>query len=229
MVKNLAKLQQNLSYQFANLDIARQALTHRSASKSHNERLEFLGDSLLGFIIAEALYDLHPQASEGELSRMRASIVNKTSLAAIARELELGECLQLGSGELKSGGRERDSILADAVEALIAAVYLDGGMQACKSFVQRINVNNLSTDDNSTKKKDCKTRLQELLQAQGRQLPQYKVMEVSGAAHEQVFHILCKLDSFPEETRGTGTSKREAEQRAAEKMLEAIAVSAGEQ
>ncbi len=229
MVKKLEKLQQSLAYQFSNLDLAQQALTHRSASKSHNERFEFLGDSLLGFIIAEALFDLYPEASEGELSRMRASLVNKASLAAIGRELQLGELLQLGAGELKSGGMERDSILADTVEALIAAIYLDGGLEACKQFVKTINARNLSTEEGSAKQKDCKTRLQELLQAQGRALPNYEVVEVSGAAHEQVFHVSCSLEFLQKKAVGIGSSKRLAEQQAAEKMLDSIEESIGEQ
>lgn len=229
MVKQLEKLQQTLAYQFSDLDLAQQALTHRSANKPHNERLEFLGDALLGFIIAEALYELHPEASEGELSRMRANIVNKSALAEIAREIELGEFLQLGTGELKSGGMQRDSILADTVEALTAAIYLDGGLAACKSFVKTINERNLFFKENSSKQKDCKTRLQELLQAQGKDLPHYEVVKVSGAAHEQVFHVACKLDVLSEKQIGSGSSKRDAEQRAAEKILNSIERSTGEQ
>ncbi len=229
MVKKLENLQQALAYEFSNLDLAQQALTHRSAHKSHNERLEFLGDSLLGFIIAEALFDLHPEASEGELSRMRAGLVNKVSLASIARDLKLGDFLLLGQGELNSGGHKRDSILADSVEALIAAIYLDGGMQACKAFVISTNKNNLSPEETTTKQKDCKTRLQELLQAQGRGLPVYEVVEVSGAAHEQFFHVRCKLDFLRSEAIGTGYSKRAAEQQAAQKILNSIEHFVGEQ
>ncbi len=228
MVKKSENLQQAIAYEFSNLDLAQQALTHRSARRSHNERLEFLGDSLLGFIIAEALFDLHPEASEGELSRMRASLVNKASLAAIARELKLGDFLQLGMGELNSGGQQRDSILADSVEALIAAIYLDGGMQACKAFVLSINKHKLSTEATNSRQKDCKTRLQELLQAQGRSLPVYEVVEVTGAAHEHVFHVRCKLGFLRSEAIGTASSKRAAEQQAAEKILNSIKLSIGE-
>jgi len=222
MVKKLDTLEQTLAYQFSNPELANLALTHRSANAEHNERLEFLGDSLLGFIVADLLFELNPAASEGELSRMRSSLVNKTALAAIARKLELGEFLQLGTGERNSGGKDRDSILADTVEALIAAIYLDGGMAPCKAFVIAINESKLVTKSGVTKQKDAKTRLQELLQAQGRKLPDYEVVEVAGAAHEQVFHVSCKLESLNIQAQGSGSSKREAEQAAAEKILYSI-------
>lgn len=222
MVKKLDTLEQTLAYQFSNPELAKLALTHRSANAEHNERLEFLGDSLLGFIVADLLFELNPGASEGELSRMRSSLVNKTALAAIARKLELGKFLQLGTGERNSGGKDRDSILADTVEALIAAIYLDGGMAPCKVFVIAINGSKLATKSGVTKQKDAKTRLQELLQAQGRKLPDYEVVEVAGAAHEQVFHVSCKLESLNIQAQGSGSSKREAEQAAAEKILDSI-------
>lgn len=222
MANKLDKLQHNLDYQFSDLELAQQALTHRSAKKFNNERLEFLGDSLLGFIIAQALYEIHPQASEGELSRMRASMVSKPALAEIARELELGDYVHLGSGELKSGGMNRDSILADTVEALIAAIYLDGGMGACTEFVKKLNAKNLQSHDANRKQKDSKTRLQELMQARGRSLPLYQVTEVAGAAHQQVFHVSCKIDILDDSQKGSGGSKREAEQRAARKILEVL-------
>jgi ribonuclease III len=225
MVNKLDKLQQTLAYQFSNPKLAQLALTHRSATASHNERLEFLGDSLLGFIIAEVLYELHPEATEGELSRMRASMVKKSALAKIARNLQLGDYLQLGSGELNSGGSERDSILADSVEALIAAIFLDGGMQACKSFVKSINASMLSTKAVRGKQKDAKTQLQEFLQAQGAALPDYEVLEIGGVAHDQVFHVSCKLESRGQSAKGSGSSKREAEQQAAQKLLDAIKAS----
>ena len=222
MDNKLDKLQQKLDYQFSNLELARQALTHRSANKLNNERLEFLGDSLLGCIIAQALYEIHPQASEGELSRMRASMVNKSALADIAREMELGDFVQLGSGELKSGGKHRDSILADTVEALIAAIYLDGGMSACDQFVRKWSENNLYSHDANRKQKDCKTRLQELMQARGSGLPGYEVTEVSGAAHQQIFHVTCKIDILNVAQSGSGGNKRDAEQEAAQKILEVL-------
>ncbi len=222
MVNKLEDLQHSLAYQFSNPDLAQLALTHRSANAAHNERLEFLGDSLLGFIVAEALFTLNPQASEGELSRMRSALVNKNALAAAARSLGIGEHLQLGTGEANSGGSDRDSILADTVEALIAAIYLDGGIDACTTFVKKISESKLAIDAAATEKKDAKTRLQEFLQSQGKSLPIYEVMKISGAAHEQMFHVSCRLESLGAESEGSGTSKREAEQQAATKILDVI-------
>ena len=222
MVNKLANLQQSLAYQFSNPELAQLALTHRSANAAHNERLEFLGDSLLGFIVAETLFTLNPQASEGELSRMRSALVNKNALACAARNLGIGDYLQLGTGEANSGGSDRDSILADTVEALIAAIYLDGGLGACTTFVKKISESKLAIDAAATEQKDAKTRLQEFLQAQGKSLPEYQVVEISGPAHEQLFHISCSLKSLGTEATGSGSSKREAEQAAAKKILEAI-------
>jgi len=226
MVNKLENLQLSLAYEFSNQELAYLALTHRSANATHNERLEFLGDSLLGFIVAEALFTLNPQATEGELSRMRSALVNKQALAAVARDLGIGDYLRLGSGEANSGGRDRDSILADTVEALIAAIYMDGGMQACTEFVKRISERKLAEETALTEQKDAKTRLQEFLQAQGKKLPQYEVEEITGAAHEQVFHVSCRLSSLNTEARGSGSSKREAEQVAAMKILDAIEATA---
>jgi len=222
MVNKLESLQQSLAYQFSNPELAQLALTHRSANAVHNERLEFLGDSLLGFIVAETLFTLYPQASEGELSRMRSALVNKNALAAAARNLGLGEYLQLGAGEASSGGNNRDSILADTVEALIAAIYLDGGIDACTIFVKKISESKLAQDTAATEQKDAKTRLQEFLQAQRKNLPKYEVVEISGAAHKQVFHVRCALESLGTEATGSGASKREAEQQAATKILNAM-------
>jgi len=226
MVNKLDNLQKSLAYQFSNPDLAQLALTHCSASAKHNERLEFLGDSLLGFIVAETLFTLNPQATEGELSRMRSALVNKNALATAARSLGIGEYLQLGTGEANSGGNDRDSILADTVEALIAAIYLDGGIDACTTFVKKISESKLAIDTATTERKDAKTRLQELLQAQGKNLPKYEVVEITGAAHEQVFHVSCRLESLGAEFAGSGTSKREAEQQAAMKILDAIEATA---
>ncbi len=222
MVNKLENLQQSLAYQFSNPELAQLALTHRSANAVHNERLEFIGDALLGFIVAEMLFTLNPQATEGELSRMRSALVNKNALAAAARSLEIGEYLQLGTGEANSGGSDRDSILADTVEALIAAIYLDGGIDACTTFVKKISESTLAIDTATTERKDAKTRLQEFLQAQGKKLPKYEVVEITGAAHEQVFHVSCRLESFGTESAGSGTSKREAQQHAAMQILDEI-------
>ena len=222
MANKLEDLQKSLAYQFSNPDLAQLALTHRSANAEHNERLEFLGDALLGFIVAETLFTLNPQAAEGELSRMRSALVNKSALAAAARSLGIGEYLQLGTGETNSGGSDRDSILADTVEALIAAIYLDGGIGACTTFVKKISESKLAIDTATTERKDAKTRLQEFLQAQGKNLPKYEVVEITGAAHEQVFHVSCRLESLGAKSAGSGTSKREAEQQAAMTILDAI-------
>ncbi len=200
----------------------RLALTHRSANKLNNERLEFLGDSLLGFIIAESLCLINVDASEGELSRMRSSIVNKDSLAQIARTLQLGDFVCLGAGEAKTGGRERDSILADAVEAVIAAIYLDGGMGDCKKVVEHWNSDKLSTEDPKQGQKDYKTRLQELMQSRGAVLPSYFTIGTSGEAHQQTFLVECRAEGLGQPQQGSGRSKRVAEQSAAEKALTAL-------
>ena len=226
MVNKLDNLQKSLAYQFSNPDLAQLALTHCSANAKHNERLEFLGDSLLGFIVAETLFTLNPQATEGELSRMRSALVNKNALATAARSLGIGEYLQLGTGEANSGGNDRDSILADTVEALIAAIYLDGGIDACTTFVKKISESKLAIDTATTERKDAKTRLQEFLQAQGKNLPKYEVVEITGAAHEQVFYVSCRLESLGAKSAGSGASKREAEQQAAMKILDAIEAAA---
>jgi ribonuclease III len=226
MPNTLDKLQGNLHYQFSEPGLLKQALTHRSAEKNHNERLEFLGDSLLGFLIANQLYEHHSKASEGQLSRLRSAIVNNGSLAAIAREMRLGEFLQLGSGEVKSGGRDRDSILADAVEAVIAAVYLDAGMDACRGFVSRWFSSQLQPgneiDLEPENLKDSKTRLQELMQSKSLALPHYEVIGTSGAAHEQTFEVACSIAILETPQTGSGSSKREAEQEAAMKTLQQL-------
>ena len=218
MAENLDRLQNILAYQFSDLTLAKQALTHRSASKDNNERLEFLGDALLDFIVGEALFSTYADASEGNLTRMRAAIVNKTALAAIAHDLELGACLVLGAGEANSGGKQRDSILADTYEALVAAIYLDGGMDPCKQFVMRSTAE-LIKNPQQGQRKDYKTRLQELLQSRAEELPQYRVVETHGEAHAQQFVVECEVAALPKAERGHGGSKRLAEQEAARKIL----------
>ena len=219
MAIDLDKLQQLLNHKFSDPDLARLALTHRSANKLNNERLEFLGDSLLGYIIAEILFEIFPQASEGELSRLRAMLVNKNTLAEIAREIDLKNFIQLGSGEKKSGGDNRDSILADAIEALIAAIYLDGGINSCKSLIKDWIADRIATESVVEQQKDAKTKLQEMMQAQGLSLPVYSVLEISGEAHQQNFLVECRVDVMAESQKGTGSSKRNAEQEAAIGML----------
>ncbi len=210
------QLEKSLNYHFSNPALLRRALTHRSAQKEHNERLEFLGDSLLGFVVADTLCDKYPEASEGDLSRIRANFVNKRSLVKVARQFRLGEFIELGAGERKSGGRERDSILADAVEALIAAIYLDGGMQACREFIASWKEQPTATA------KDSKTLLQELAQSQSMAVPQYRVLEISGAAHEQQFQVQCEVDLVDGPVQGSGSSKQKAEQDAAAKILDKL-------
>jgi len=221
MSSPLEKLQLTLGYQFANPDLLSLALTHRSMSKLNYERLEFLGDALLDFVIGEILYFRFEDASEGELSRLRASFVNKSALANIGRQLELGSLVKLGAGEAKSGGKQRESILADVVEAIVAAVYLDGGLEASKSVVLSLTAEMFENPRQEAQTKDAKTRLQELLQARSLPLPVYKVLEIGGEAHEQTFHVECRTALLEEPTRGTGPSKRSAEQHAAELAIAA--------
>ncbi len=214
----LRRLSDRLGHVFSDTALLRQALTHRSAASRNNERLEFLGDSLLNFLIAEALYTDHGQLPEGDLSRLRAHLVKGDTLAEIAREIGLGDYLILGGGELKSGGYRRDSILADAVEALIAAVYLDGGMEACRALVQRLYAERLRQVDPKKMGKDAKTRLQEWLQKRKVPLPRYEVLQVTGPAHDQTFHVACHVEGLPPFKASAG-SRRKAEQLAAGRAL----------
>lgn len=207
-----------LTYSFRDPSLAALALTHRSVGKPNNERLEFLGDALLGAIVAEMLFETHPKASEGEMSRLRAQLVNGQALAEMARELELGDRLKLGSGELKSGGFRRDSILADAFEALIAAVYLDGGFDTCRETVRALFADRVAALPRSSK--DAKTRLQEWLQAKGLALPQYELVGAEGEDHARIFDVNCAVtEPLPINATGRGSSRRLAEQDAAEAVL----------
>ncbi len=207
-----------LGYRFRDPTLADLALTHRSVGKPNNERLEFLGDAFLGAIVAEMLYEAHPNASEGELSRLRAQLVNGQALAAIARELELGDRLRLGPGELKSGGFRRESILADAFEAMIAAVYLDGGFHACREVVRQLFAELVASLPRSSK--DAKTRLQEHLQAQGWPLPRYELIASRGDDHAKQFDVRCVVNEpLPAQAEASGSSRRAAEQEAAEIVL----------
>lgn len=200
-------------------DLLALALTHRSAGRANNERLEFLGDAALGLVMAETLWSRFPDADEGELSRRRAALVNKDSLAAVARELRLGDYLRLGPGELRTGGHARDSILADALEALIGAVYVDCGLVRVRDMVLRLFAERLAQVAGEDAVKDPKTRLQEWLQARRRPVPEYSVVDVSGAAHDQQFVVICRLADTSAETQGRGSSRRRAEQDAAGRML----------
>jgi ribonuclease-3 len=207
-----------LAYRFNDPALVQLALTHRSVGRPNNERLEFLGDALLGAIIAELLYEVHPKSNEGELSRLRAQLVNGQALAAVARELELGDQLRLGPGELKSGGFRRDSILADALEAVVAAVYVDGGFDACRQTVRELFGERIAGLRRSSK--DAKTRLQEHLQAGGWPLPQYELTGSHGDDHAKTFDVSCSIsEPLPLSTTASGGSRRTAEQDAAESVL----------
>ena len=209
-----------LTYHFRDPSLAELALTHRSAGKPNNERMEFLGDALLGTLVAEMLYETHAKASEGDLSRLRSQLVNGQALAEMARELELGDRLKLGSGELKSGGFRRDSILADAFEALVAAIYLDGGYEACRETVRILFATRVAALRAS---KDAKTRLQEWLQAQGLPLPQYELVGTYGEEHARTFDVSCTIaEPMPLSAEGHGSSRRLAEQGAAAIVLERL-------
>ncbi|MCL1634005.1 ribonuclease III [Luteimonas sp. SX5] len=210
------------NHAFKDPGLLKQALTHRSAGAPHNERLEFLGDALVGLIVADALYARWPKADEGALTRARSELVRESSLAAIARRMDLGGALILGPGEMKSGGHRRDSILSDALEALVGAIYLDAGYEACRDavlpwFAQAIDELQAGKVD-----KDAKTRLQEWLQARQRPLPVYELAAESGDDHAKVFHVRCRLTDAELAAEGEGPSRRAAEQAAAEGVLQAL-------
>jgi len=219
MNASVRHLELKISYKFQNKSLAELALTHRSANSIHNERLEFLGDSILGFTVAEALFSNFSEASEGDLSRMRSALVNKETLARIARDLDLGPLLLLGPGELKSGGRDRASTLSDAVEAIIGAIYLDTGMDACRNIILELLSPFMPDASPGSVYKDSKTRLQELLQAQGHGVPEYEVVSISGEAHQQIFSVSCCISLLTEPTFGKGSNRRVAEQQAAQAAL----------
>ncbi|MFT3930091.1 MAG: ribonuclease III [Spongiibacteraceae bacterium] len=219
-IDNRAVLFRRLGYSFQHVALAEQALTHRSFGSAHNERLEFLGDAIVNFIIAEALFQRFPTTREGELTRMRATLIRTETLAAIAREFELGDYLRLGSGEMKSGGKRRESILADTLEAMIGAIYLDGGIEPCKQCVLRWFESRLQQVVPGEINKDPKTRLQEWLQARGRALPVYTLAATHGEEHNQQFDMVCTLPSVSQTFSGSGSSRRAAEQEAAQQALD---------
>lgn len=216
------KLQERLGYSFEDPDLLEQALTHRSLGAHNNERLEFLGDAILGLVVAELLFQAEPEAHEGRLTRLRAHLVRRETLAAMARDLELGEGLRLGAGELKSGGRGRDSILADAFEAVVGAIYLDAGMRPCRGVLESLYRARLADATREVGLKDAKTRLQEALQGRGLGLPRYVVVKREGAAHDQSFTVECEVDAIAHRITGIGSSRRKAEQDAASRALEAL-------
>lgn len=215
----LGRLERRLGHGFTDRGHLQLALTHRSAAANNNERLEFLGDALLGCVIAERLYQAFPQVDEGRLSRMRAQLVRGESLAELSRDLGLGEFLTLGPGELRNGGHARDSTLADALEALIGAIYLDAGVGAAQAFIDRLFQHRIAALNSAMPGKDPKTRLQEWLQARQLPLPEYSVLTITGKAHEQVFKVSCGLTDRPWVCEATGRSRRRAEQAAAKDML----------
>lgn len=211
-----------LGYRFSDAGLLERALTHRSAGGRHNERLEYLGDAALGFVVAEALYREAPDADEGHLSRLRATLVNRPTLAGMAVGLGFPDHVRLGPGELRSGGFRRESILADALEAVLGAVYLDGGFGALRDVVLRLYGPRLASLPEPDALKDPKTRLQEALQAAGRALPDYQVEAVEGEAHRQRFTVACRVEGEDSPTVGRGSSRRAAEQSAAADMLERL-------
>lgn len=219
---SLERLIRDLGYVFKNAPLLTQAVTHRSFSANNNERLEFLGDSVLNFIIAHQLYKRFSKLPEGDLSRLRAALVKESTLSEIAIGLSVGESLKLGEGELKCAGYKRPSILADALEAIVGAVYLDGGFVAAEALVLKLYEQKLTNIDPKMIDKDAKSQLQEYLQGKKIELPDYSVVSIEGEAHAQTFKIECVIQKLRISTVGEGTSRRVAEQQAAQFALEAI-------
>lgn len=216
---SLTKLQQLIGYQFQDDDLLTQSLTHRSYGTHNNERLEFLGDSILNLSITQSLYDRFPDATEGQMSRLRATLVRRSTLADVAREFNLGGFLIMGLGERKSGGFGRDSILSNTVEAIIGAICLDRGLPASQERVLAWYESRLDELSLDVSQKDCKTRLQEYLQGIGAALPEYIVTKTTGMSHEQVFTVECRSEVLAEQVVGEGSSRRAAEQVVAEQAL----------
>jgi ribonuclease-3 len=217
------RLEQALGHSFVRRGLLQQALTHRSAGSPHNERLEFLGDSLLNCVVAAALFEHFPNHREGELSRLRANLVCQESLARIAQAASLGDCLRLGEGEMKSAGFRRPSILADALEALFGAIYLDAGFTAVQAVIDKLYRELIDGIDPAEIGKDPKTALQEYLQSKRIELPQYRLVETRGEAHDQSFEIECAVGALGIRCRGVGSSRRAAEQDAARLTMNEIA------
>jgi ribonuclease-3 len=218
----VSELEQTIGHQFSSSELVTTALTHRSFGSDNNERLEFLGDSVLSYVITEYLYITFPQAREGQLSRIRAQLVKGVTLAELAREFDLGRHIRLGIGEKKSGGDQRESILADAVEALIGAIHLDAGFEQAKLCVLSWFDGRLKAISLDQKAKDSKSQLQELLQARQLPLPEYTVSNIVGAAHDQRFYIECLVPALDVKTEGAGSNRKKAEQQAAASMLKKL-------
>jgi ribonuclease-3 len=217
-----AWLRDALGYECRDVALLEAALTHRSAGGAHNERLEFLGDAVLNCVVAMLVFREFAAADEGDLSRFRASLVSGEALAVVAAEIDLGPQVRLGSGELKSGGFRRKSILADALEALFGAIYLDGGFDAAAQVIERLFVPRLDRLPSAAELKDPKTRLQEAVQAKGLPLPAYSVESITGEAHNQMFQVVCSVESLGLRAVGVGPSRRRAEQSAASEVLAAL-------
>ena len=222
VVKTAEWLQKTFAYQFQDISLLEDALTHRSVGRRNNERLEFLGDAILDFVVSDMIFMSRPAADEGDLSRLRASLVKDTRLAEIAASIGLGEYLILGSGEKKSGAQRRGSILADAVEAIFGAIYLDAGFAAVDDVIRRVFGTLVAELPDSEALKDPKSRLQEFLQGSGYALPVYRVETVSGEAHEQLFEVSCRAQEMKLISKGHGTTRRDAEQVAAAGILSQI-------
>ena len=221
-MKAINVLEKHFGYQFKNSELLDQALTHRSASKKHYERLEFLGDSILGFVISGELYNRFPDANEGELTRLRSQIVKGETLAKISKELELREFVNFGPGELKSGSRRRASILADVLESIIGAIFIDSDLPTVEKIILTLFASKLASSHPDKILKDPKTRLQEYLQSRGMDLPEYEVEEITGPAHKQHFKVLCKIVALGLVEQGEGGSRKHAEQDAAKKIYEKV-------
>lgn len=222
MKKAASWLEKNLCYRFQDAELFEQALTHRSAGSRNNERLEFLGDAILDFIVADLVYRARSDADEGELSKLRASLVKDETLAKIALQLELGEHLVLGSGELKSGGHRRESILADALEAIFGAVFLDRGFDAAREVVEFVYKDRIRDLPNIDDLRDPKTRLQEWLQARKMPLPEYELLQTKGKDHARKFRVGCRVAGMSLLTEGESTTRRKAEQIAARSMMQQL-------
>ncbi|MGB5327048.1 MAG: ribonuclease III [Gammaproteobacteria bacterium] len=222
---NADKLCTLTGYQFKQTNLLEQALTHRSYSRQlNNERLEFLGDSILNLIISNHIYERFSAADEGDLSRIRASLVKEETLAQVARQIDLGDYIHLGGGELKSGGYRRASILSDALEALIGAIYLDSDYAQTEAAVLHLYREQLQNIDAGANLRDPKTRLQEYLQANKKSLPIYQVDQITGKSHDQVFTVSCKLTDLDMQSNGKGSSRKKAEQQAAQKILDKLGI-----
>ena len=218
----LDALQKTIGHRFSRLELLQQAVTHRSFGSPHNERLEFLGDSIVNCVTAIALFERFGELREGDMSRLRANLVRQEALHRLAEGLKLGEYLRLGEGEMKSGGHRRPSILADALEAIFAAVFLDAGFEAAKAVIDQLYASSIASLDPARALKDPKTALQEWLQGRRMPLPKYSLADARGEAHQQEFEVECEITGLGLKTRGIGVSRRAAEQQSAQRALELL-------